>query len=148
MQTKRKSKRKKTKGDVKHELVRSLKEGNAAENEESNKSADNLTNYEEAIPVVQEYETIVRFEKNDILDVAYRQGIMFKKFKDSNRFVEMLKKIEFSKSIIYFKLKIVNILDRYPKLKKSSMSLNLFKDYLKTIKEICKEIDSEFSFLI
>ena len=125
-----------------------MKERNAAENEESNKSADNLTNYEEAISVVQEYETIVRFEKNNILNVAYRQGTMFKKFKDSNRFLEMLKKIEFSKSIIYFKLKVANILDRYPKLKKSSMSLNFFKDYLKTIKEICKEIDNEFSFLI
>ena len=38
----------------------------------------------------------------------------------------------------------IKILDKVPKLKKSSLSLHFLKDYLKSIKEICKEIGSEF----
>lgn len=39
---------------------------------------------------------------------------------------------------------LTNILDKIPKLKESSLSLYLFKDYFKNIKEICKESGEEF----
>ena len=41
-------------------------------------------------------------------------------------------------------MNLTKILDRFPKLKKSSMSLHFFKDYAKSIKEICKESEDEF----
>ena len=42
------------------------------------------------------------------------------------------------------KIKLLKTFDKYPKLKKSSLSLKFFEDYLKTIKEICRETEWEF----
>ena len=64
---------------------------------------------------------------------------MFKKFKDSNGFGQILQEIKVSKSTAYFKVKLVKLLDKYPKMKISCLSLNFFKEYAKTIKEACKE---------
>lgn len=57
------------------------------ENEDLNRR---LTNCEEIIPVVLEYETFISIKKKGILNIAYRQGLLFKIFKESNKFVEML----------------------------------------------------------
>ena len=60
--------------------------------------------------------------------------------KDSDKFMEVVKDLAVSKSTIYFKINFIKILDKYPKLKKSSLSLNFFKDYAKTLKESCKKV--------
>ena len=73
-------------------------EGDVLENEDLNQSLENARNYEEAIPVVKEYETIIRPKKKGILNVVYRQGLLFKRFKESNKFLEMLQEIDVSKS--------------------------------------------------
>ena len=51
----------------------------------------------------------------------------------------MIKEIERSKSTLYFKVKLVKLLDKYPKTNCLSLSVNFLKDYAKTIKETCKE---------
>ena len=49
-------------------------------------------------------------------------------------------RIQESTSLQYIlKIKFLKISEKYPRLKNSSLSLNFSKDYLKTIKEICKE---------
>ena len=70
MKEENKNKRK-TKDEVKIKLVRSLVEGYVFENEVLNKRLDNVTNYEEVIPMVKEYGTIIRSKKKEILNVAY-----------------------------------------------------------------------------
>ena len=56
----------------------------------------------------------------------------------------MVKELGVGKSTIYFKINLIKILDKHTKLNKSSLSLNFFKDYAKTTKEICKESGSQF----
>ena len=55
-----------------------------------------------------------------------------------------MKQINVNKSNVYFKMRLINVLDKYPMLKRSSLSLNFFEDNLKTIKEICKDSENEF----
>ena len=56
----------------------------------------------------------------------------------------MIKKFRVSKkSTIIFKINIVKITDKYPKLKNTYLSLNLSKNCYKKIKEIYKENASE-----
>lgn len=64
---------------------------------------DNVAIYEEVIPIVKEYETMVRSTKKGILNATYIQGIKFKQFKESHNFVERIKEIGLSKSTIYLK---------------------------------------------
>ena len=55
-------------------------EGEFFDNEELTQKADNVRYYENVITVVKEYENIIMFQKKYVLDVAYRQGIIYQKF--------------------------------------------------------------------
>lgn len=55
----------------------------------------------------------------------------------------MLQMNEVSNSA-YFKLKLAKVLDKYSKIKYSPLSLNFFKDYSKTFKEVCNESGDQF----
>ena len=57
--------------------------------------------------------------------MAYRQGLLLKRFKESNKFVEKLQEINVSRATVYFKIKL--ILEKYLRLKKSSLSINFQK---------------------
>ena len=46
-------------------------------------------------------------------------------------------------STIIFKINILKLIDKYPKLMKSSVTLSFLKNYFKDIKQICKG-SSEF----
>ena len=50
-----------------------------------------------------------------------------------------MKKSGISRSTVYFEAKPLKLLQKYPKLKKWSLNLNLFKNYFKSIEEVCKE---------
>ena len=53
-------------------------EGDIYKSEELAWRAENVTIYEEAILVANEYETIIRSKKKSALNVVLRQGIIFK----------------------------------------------------------------------
>lgn len=55
---------------MKNELIRSLQEIEVSEDEELDQQAEKATNQEEAIPVVQDYEKIVRSKIKFFLNVA------------------------------------------------------------------------------
>lgn len=63
--------------------------------------------------------------------MAYRQGKLFTKFKESEKLEEILQEIEVSKSTVGFNVKLVKILDKYPILKMPSASFNFSKVTLK-----------------
>ena len=56
----------------------------------------------------------------------------------------MILKFKVSKSTIAFKTALSRLIDEYPKIKDSSLSLHYFKRHLKLIKEVCKENTGEF----
>ena len=56
----------------------------------------------------------------------------------------MVLKFNVIKSTIMFKIALSKLIDDYPKIKNSSLSLHYFKKHLKMIKEVCKENASEF----
>ena len=49
-----------------------------------------VTNHEQAISIVKDYELIIRSKNKGILTVGYKQGVFFKKFKDSKNFEQVL----------------------------------------------------------
>ena len=60
------------------ELIASLNEDEHLDNETINERGRNISKLENATPVVKEYETIIKMKKKRILNIAYRQGIIFK----------------------------------------------------------------------
>ena len=55
-----------------------------------------------------------------------RKKKFLKRIKDSERFADMLKELGVSRSTVSFKSNLLKLLEKYPKLKKSSLSLNIF----------------------
>lgn len=84
--------------------------------------------------MVKEYEVVIRSRKKGTLKIAFRKGRILKHFKESKGFVEIIKKLRVSRSTVYFKINLLKILEKYLKLTKSLLSLNVSIIYSKTVK--------------
>ena len=76
--------------------------------------------------------------------VAFYQGIIFKRFKEKEKFQEMVGKLKIHKSTITFKINVFKLIEKYPKLMRSSVTLTFLKNYLKDIKKVCEDNLSDF----
>ena len=65
-------------------------EGDVVGNKILSQRSDNVRNYEEAILAVKEYGTIIMSKKKRTLNVVYRQGFLFKRFKESSRRLKLV----------------------------------------------------------
>ena len=136
---------KKTKCEIKKELEESIANGGRNENTDIQEKAKNCTSEEDPAKVIQEFEGIIKNKKGDIVWLAYYQGKMFQKFKEKKRFVsKMVLKFEVSKSTIVFKIALSRLIDDYPKIKDSSLSVQYFLENLKMITEVCRVNASKF----
>ena len=76
--------------------------------------------------------------------LTYHQGIIFKKYKENNKFMSAVTKFKISKTTINFNIGIIKFINDYPKMRKSSISLHFLKNNFRVIKDVCKEYASEF----
>ena len=76
--------------------------------------------------------------------LAYQKSKVFEKFKENTKFIEIVKQFCYRKSTIILKTNIVQLINKHPKIKNSSLSLNFLKCYFKLIKEICKYVRDRF----
>ena len=137
---------KKTKSEIKKDLEDSIANDKKNENTDIEEMANNcMESEEDAAKVIHKFEEIIKNKKSDIVWLAYYQGKIFQKFRSKERFVnDVVTKFKVSKSTIVFKIALCKLIDEYPKIKNSSLSLHYFKKHLKLIKEVCKESASEF----
>ena len=56
----------------------------------------------------------------------------------------MVGKLKINKSTIIFKINVFKLIDKYPKLLKSSVTLIFLKNYLKDIKKVCEDNLGDF----
>ena len=101
------------------------------ENEDLNKSAEEVQDLKRAAEIIKRYGDIIKTKKKCIINVAYYQGQVLKKFKGKEKFTELVNELGIHKNAI-------------PKLLKSSIGLGFFKNYHKDIKGICKKYEKDF----
>ena len=83
-------------------------------------------------------------KKKDIISIAYHQGKVFIWFSEREKFVRLVANFKIHKNTIIFKINVFKLIDKHPKLMKSSVTLSFLKNYFKDIKRICQENSSEF----
>ena len=103
-----------------------------------------VDNPDDAAELMERTERIMKSKKNNILTLAYHQGIIFKKYKENSKFTSAIAKFNISKATINFKIDIIKFIDDYPKMRKSSISLHFLKNNFRVIKDVCKEYSTEF----
>ena len=131
----------KTKQNNKTTILEKLKESNMSKEVDSNGVEDvskNVDNPDDAAELIGRIEHIMKSKKNNILMLAYHQGIIFKKYKDNTTFTSAVAKFKISKATINFKIGIIKFIDDYPKMRKSSISLHFLKNNFRVIKDVCK----------
>ena len=113
---------KKTKSEIKKELEDSIANGKKNENTDIEEITSNCTESQEDVAkVIQELEEIIKNKKSQIVWLTYYQGKISQKLKSKERFVnDMISKFKVSKSMIAFKIALGRLIDKYPKIKRSS----------------------------
>ena len=114
------------------------------ESEDLNKEAEEVQDLKRAAEIIKQYEYIIKMKKKGILNVAYYQGQVFKKFKEKEKFTDLVTELGIHKNTIIFRINIFKLCKKHPKLLKSSIELGFFKNYQKEIKAICKEYEKYF----
>ena len=113
--------------------------------ESLNKQADTVEKCEEAAIIeiiIKEYEEIIRTNKKDTVCVSYHRGKVLRRFrrlKQKDKFVKMVQKFNFTQNSMIFKINIVNLIEKCPRLVKSSVKLGFLKIYFKDIKKDFEE---------
>ena len=104
----------------------------------------NVDSPDDADRLVGRIERIMKSKKNNILILAYYQGLIFKKYKETDKFTGAVTNLKIGKATIHFKIGIIKFHDDYPKMRKFLVSLHFLKKNFKTIIEVCREHSSEF----
>ena len=86
-----------------------------------------VDNPDAVVELIKKIQKIIKNKKNNILTLAYHQGVIFRKFKTNDRFISSVSECKISKTTINFKIDIVKFIDDYPQMRTSCISLFLSK---------------------
>ena len=109
--------------------------------EDLNKDAEKVQDPEEAATIIKRYEDIIKTKNKGIINVAYHQGQVFKRFKEKEKFAKLVSELGIHKTTIIFKINVFKLCEKYIK---SSIGLRFFKNYHKDINAFCKENEEDF----
>ena len=129
---------------IKKKLLDSMTIGEIVEFNDLNKEA--VQDPEKVAIIMERYEDIIKTKRKGIINVAYHQGQVFKRFKEKEKFAKLVSELGIHKTTIIFKINVFKLCKKYPKLLKSSIGLGFFKNYHKDIKTICEENEKDFQF--
>ena len=133
-----------SKEEIKMKLLDSMTIYEIVEFDDLNKEAEKMQDPEKAGEIIKWYEDIIKTKNKGIINVAYHQGQVFKRFKENEKFVKLVSELEIDKTIIIFRINIFKLCKKHPILLKSSIGLGFFKNYHKDIKAIYEEYEKDF----
>ena len=138
------NKKAKPKKEIKTKLLDSMTIDEIVQFDDLNKEAEKIEDLEKAVEIIKRYEDIIKTKNKGIINVAYHQGQVFKRFKEKEKFAKLVSELRIHKTTIIFRINIFKLCKKHPKLLKSSIGLGHFKNYHKDIKAICKENEKYF----
>ena len=133
-----------SKEKIQKQLLQSMIKDENLEFEDLNNEAEEIQEPEKAAEVIKRYEDIIKTKKKGIINVAFNQGKVFKRFKEKEKTFKLVSELGIHKTTIIFEINVFKLCKKHPKLLKSSIALGFFKNYHKDIKAICEENESDF----
>ena len=112
-----------------------------------NKEAEKIEDPKKAAEIIKRHENIIKTKNKGIINVAYHQGQVFKRFKEKEKFAKLVSELGIHKTSIIFRINIFKLCKKHPKLLTSSIGLGFFKNFHKDIKAICEENEKRFLML-
>ena len=103
------------------QLFDSLINSNTVETKELNEQARKVNKPEYAAELIKRYEEILKMKMRRIISIAYYQGKIFSWFQEKEKFLKLVVNFGVHKGTIIFKINVFKLLDKYPKLRNSSV---------------------------
>ena len=94
-----------SKEEIKKQLLDSMIIDEVAEFEDLNKEAKETKDPEKAAEIIKRYEDIIKTKKKGIINVAYHQGQVFKRFKEKEKFAKLVSELGIHKTTIICRIK-------------------------------------------
>ena len=117
-----------SKEEIKTKLLDSMTIDEIVEFDDLNKEAEETQDPEEAAKIIKRYEDIIKTKNKGIINVAYHQGQVFKRFKKKENFAKLISELGNHKTTIIFRINIFKFCKKHPKLLKSFIGLGFFKN--------------------
>ena len=133
-----------SKEEIKKKLLDSMTIGEILKFDDINKKAEEVQDPEKAVIIIKRYENIIKTKRKGIINVAYHQEQVFKRFKEKEKFTKLVSELRIHKTTIICEINLFKLCKTYPKLLTSSIGLGFFKNYYKDIKAICEENEKDF----
>ena len=133
-----------SKEEIKKRLLDSIIIDENLEFDDLNKEVEEVQYPGKTAKIIKRYEDIIKTKKKGIINAAYHQGQVFKRFKEKEKFAKLVSELGIHKTTIIFNINVFKLNKKYPKLLAPSIGLGFFKDYHKDIKAICEENEKDF----
>ena len=78
-----------SKEEIKKKLLDSMTIDEIVEFDDLNKEAEEVQDPEKAVIIIKRYENIIKTKRKGIINVAYHQGQVFKRFKEKEKFAKL-----------------------------------------------------------
>ena len=91
-----------SKEQIKKELLDLMTIGEIIKFDDLNKEAEEVQDPEKAIIIIERYQNIIKTNRKGIINVAYHQGQIFKRFKEKEKFAKLVSELGFHKTTIIF----------------------------------------------
>ena len=117
-----------SKEEIKTKLLDSMTIDEIVEFDDLNKEAEKIEDPEKAAEIIKRYEDIIKTKNKGIINVAYHQGQVFKRFKKKENFAKLISELGNHKTTIIFRINIFKFCKKHPKLLKSFIGLGFFKN--------------------
>ena len=103
-----------SKEEIKKKLLDSMTTDEIVEFDDLNKEAEETQDLEEAAKIIKQYEDIIKTKNKGIINIAYHQGQVFKRFKEKENFAKLISELGFHKTTIIFKISVFKLCKKYP----------------------------------
>ena len=104
-----------SKEEIKTKSLNSVTIDEVLKCEDLNKEAEEVQDPERAAEVIKRYEDIIKMKNKGIINVAYHQGQVFKRFKEKEKFTKLVDKLGIHKNTIIFKINVFKLCKNTPK---------------------------------
>ena len=103
-----------SKEEIKTKLLDSITIDEVLECEDLNKEAEEVQDSERAAEIIKRYEDIIKTKNKGIINVAYYQGQVFKRFKEKEKFAKLVSKLGIHKTNIIFRINVFKLCKNTP----------------------------------
>ena len=82
-----------SKEEIKKKLLDSMTIDKVLKCKDLNKEAEEVQDPEKAAKIIKRYEDIIKTKNKGVINVAYHQGQLFKRFKENEKFVKLVSEL-------------------------------------------------------